>query len=111
MSASWQQVTKLDLIAVDNGLMAYDEARDCVHYLNPTAALVLMLCNGANTLDEIAAALQAQFGLDEQPKTDAAEILARFVEEGLVIPADARATGLGSVGGGPSGADPERLGG
>jgi hypothetical protein len=88
MPASWQQVARLELVAVDDGFMVYDEDRDRVHYLNSTGALVLVLCNGANTLAEIAAALQAQFALEQAPEQDVAGVLDRLVDEGLVLAPD-----------------------
>jgi predicted TPR repeat methyltransferase len=45
------------LAAVDDGYIAYDSDHDSVHHLNPTAALILELCNGRRFPEEIAAIL------------------------------------------------------
>ena len=43
----------------------YDWARAQVHALNPTAARVWRLCDGATSPDAIAAALRAEMGIPE----------------------------------------------
>ena len=54
--------TDLDIVELDDELVLYDPARDEVHYLNATAALVFKLCDGSATVrelsTEIAEALQ-----------------------------------------------------
>lgn len=61
-----------------------DPNADRVHYLNPTAGLVLTLCNGRNSIHTIATLLRKQFGLLDDPEDDVTEIIAEFIEEGLV---------------------------
>jgi len=57
----------LDVHEVDDGLVVYDATNDRVHYLNPTASLVLSLCDGIRSGDEVAALVGAAWGLDEPP--------------------------------------------
>ena len=80
-----QQVEGLALTAVDDGFIIYEAEKDRVHYLNPTAALVLTLCDGRNAAKEIPLLLQRQFDLPEPPEREVADILAQFAEEGLVV--------------------------
>jgi len=54
-TASRPKVRKdLDIVELDDELVLYDPARDEVHYLNATAALVFGLCDGSATVKEIA---------------------------------------------------------
>lgn len=87
-----KQVDGLDLTPVDDGFIIYDSAKDRVHYLNHAAALVLILCDGRNSEDDIRALLQRRFQLPAPPDQDVAQILAQFLDEGLVAPAEPPAT-------------------
>jgi hypothetical protein len=86
--ANPKQVDGLDLTPVDDGFTIYESAKNRVHYLNHTAALVLILCDGRNSEDDIRALLQRRFQLPAPPDQDVAQILAQFLDEGLVIPAE-----------------------
>ncbi|NIP85310.1 MAG: PqqD family peptide modification chaperone, partial [Planctomycetales bacterium] len=44
-------------VSVDSGWLVYDCERDVVHRLNPTAALILTLCDGNHTVQQIEAAV------------------------------------------------------
>jgi hypothetical protein len=74
----------LELSPMDDGYMIHEEARDRVHYLNPTAAAVWQLCDGVTSVDEIRALLQQYFALDEPPSAEIAQILDQFADEGLI---------------------------
>jgi hypothetical protein len=80
-----RQIEGLTLTAVDDGFIIYETERDRVHYLNPTASLVLILCDGTNAAEEIPLLLQRQFDLPEPPEGEVADLLGQFVEEGLVV--------------------------
>ena len=64
--------------------MVFDESRDRVHYLNHTAVLILELCDGELSPEDIAAYLQEAYSLSEPPTTEVEAYLARLAEEGLV---------------------------
>ena len=57
----------LDIKAVDDGYVVYQPDRDRVHHLNPTAALVLELCNGRNLAPELPNLVQLAYGLPQPP--------------------------------------------
>jgi Coenzyme PQQ synthesis protein D (PqqD) len=86
MSSFRKHAEDLELTAVDDGFIAYDEARDWVHYLNRAAALVFVLCSGRNTSEDIARLIQEQFALDAPPQQEVSEILAQFADQGLAAP-------------------------
>jgi len=75
----------LEVIASDEGFVVHDVSREVVHYLNQTAAIVLSLCDGRRSIDEISALIQGQFGLDETPRDDVSEMLKKLEEQGLLL--------------------------
>ena len=79
-----QQIAGLDICEVVDGYVVYEAGTDRVHYLNNTAALILELCTGDNSRDEISALLRSAFSLPDTADTDVGNILGSFVREGLV---------------------------
>ena len=75
---------KAQIHPVDDGYMIYDPDQDRVHYLNVTAALVALSCDGAITAAEIACRIQQQYDLKAPPIDAVADILARLRDEGLL---------------------------
>jgi hypothetical protein len=51
----------IDISPVADGYVVYDTGGDMVHYLNHTAAMVLELCTGQETVPQIAALLAEVF--------------------------------------------------
>lgn len=76
----------LEVVASPDGYVVHQPARDRVHHLNPTAALVFELCDGTRPADEIAAVLQAAWGLADPPVDEVRQCLERLRDEGLVSP-------------------------
>jgi hypothetical protein len=74
--------TEVDEVA--DGFVVYDPVKDRVHYLNHTAALVLELCTGENTEEQIVRLLQACYDLPEAPSEEIGECVAQLREEGLI---------------------------
>ncbi len=79
-----QLVDGLDLCEVVDGYVVYEAGTDRVHYLNNTAALVLELCTGGNSREDITTAMRSAFNLPEAPATEVNDILGRFTSEGLI---------------------------
>lgn len=74
----------VDVHQVVDGYVVYDEDRDRVHYLNHTAAVVLELCTGSNTREQIVGLLGRAYELPEPPAAEVARCLAQLDEEGLI---------------------------
>lgn len=74
----------LQINAVDDGYVVYQSDRDRVHYLNPTAALILELCNGRNQATALPELLQSAFDLPDAPVEEVEECLKTLRTEGLV---------------------------
>lgn len=79
-----KQVEGLDLTPVDDGFIIYQKEGDRVHYLNHTAALVIMLCDGNTSVEEMIGLVQRHFKMDEAPEREVRDILVQFLDEGLV---------------------------
>ena len=84
MAVCPRQVDGLDISPVEDGAIIHDREADRVHYLNPTAALVLELCDGSSDAAEIARLLQGHFALAEPPLSDVEALLSQLLDEGLV---------------------------
>jgi len=69
---------------VPDGDVIYDHNREQVHFLNPTGAAVLELCDGRNNVETISEVLQDAFDLSTSPKADIEACLAWLVSQGMV---------------------------
>jgi hypothetical protein len=84
MQANPTQIEGLDVERTDDGYIIYEPDKDRVHFLNATAALILELCNGTNSMAEIADLVQEAFGLAEAPAQIVQETLTQMKDEGLL---------------------------
>jgi PqqD family protein of HPr-rel-A system len=76
----------IEINPVDDGYVVYDPDSDRVHYLNHTAAVVLELCTGANSLADIAAGVRAAYGLTDSLEVQVSECVDKLRAERLVGP-------------------------
>jgi len=79
-----QRAAGLELNEADDGMIVFQESTDRVHHLNPTAAVILELCDGTRTSGEIAAAVAEVFGLASPPEAETAGCLEDLAREGLI---------------------------
>jgi Coenzyme PQQ synthesis protein D (PqqD) len=77
-------VDDFEVSQVDDGYVVYHEARDRVHYLNHTAALVLEHCTGENETADIVRIMQRTYDLTEPPEEEIGECIEQLRQEGLV---------------------------
>lgn len=84
MSGAPTRLDEIDIFESGDGYVVYDPARDRVHFLNHTAAIVLQVCDGKMTDAEIARLLQRCYELPEPPEAETAQCLDQLREEGLV---------------------------
>ena len=73
----------LEIDEVEDGFVIYQPDRDRVHYLNPTANLILELCDGSLTAEQIAALIAQTFEMAAPPNQEVEEALAKLEAEGL----------------------------
>jgi hypothetical protein len=78
-------VEGLDIRTAGNEVIVHDPTHEKVHVLNSTAALVLELCDGRHSTEEIAAALSARTGAPlERVRPDVEAVLRSFRELAFV---------------------------
>lgn len=75
----------LETDEVEDGYVVYQPDRARVHYLNPTANLILELCDGELTAAQIAGLIAEAFELAEPPMQEVEEALATLESEGLLV--------------------------
>jgi hypothetical protein len=74
----------LELVEAPDGLVVYDEGTDRVHHLNQTAAVILRLCDGTATVEEITDIFGRMFGVDRAPDDVIRECLSQLMDQQLV---------------------------
>lgn len=79
-----RKVDSLEVNDADDGLVVYDAARDEVHHLNPSAAMIFDLCDGVRDVDAIASVLAEVYGLAEPPLAETRAGLDDLLARGLV---------------------------
>lgn len=84
MSAYPKQATDIEINDVADGYIVYQVDKDRVHYLNHTGALVLELCSGENSSDEIPRLIQQAFELSEPPIAEVEECLDKLRAEQII---------------------------
>lgn len=84
MESCPQRTNALQIDPVDDGFMVYQPERGRVHYLNHTAVLVLELCNGENSPEQIAELVKTAYGLAAPPDKEISDALAKLRDEALI---------------------------
>jgi hypothetical protein len=69
---------------MENGLSVYQPEGGRVHFLNHTATLNLELCDGSNSLAEIARVMQVAFVLAESSEHEVQKLLQQAADVGIV---------------------------
>ncbi len=86
IAPKYQIANENDLKLMPDGYVVYQEGEEQVHYLNPTASLVLALCSAKLTAEEISLYLGAKFDLPDMPVTEVEKCLEDLVGKGLITP-------------------------
>ena len=74
----------LEIHTLSGQIVIYEINSDSMHYLNPTAALVLEFCDGDRSPDEIAVLVQQAYGLAAAPAAEIGTCLADLKTSGLI---------------------------
>ena len=74
----------IEIEEAGDGFIVYDPARDRVHYLNHTAALVLELATGKLDVQEIAVWIARAYSLEAAPTADVVRLVGELSGEGLL---------------------------
>jgi len=75
----------IEMREVTDGFVAYDAIRDRLHFLNPTATMLLEVCDGNLRADELPNLLAAAFGLKQPPLEEVAQCVEKLLAEGLLV--------------------------
>jgi hypothetical protein len=74
----------VELSEVTDGFLVYQPGNDRVHYLNPTAALLVEICDGSLRAMDLPPLLAAAFSLAAAPREEVASCLLKLLGEGLM---------------------------
>lgn len=75
----------LTIVELDGEAVVYDEANGELHHLNPSATVVLSLCDGARTISAMAEAVSEAFGVRlDEVTPQVGSVVERFAEAGLL---------------------------
>jgi hypothetical protein len=75
---------------IDDEAVLFDPAHDTVHYLNPTALFVWILCDGRHGIESITAAVADEFDLDsttatgDEVREDVCRVIDELIDNGLL---------------------------
>ena len=79
----------LTIVELDGEAVVYDEETTDLHRLNPTATIVLGLCDGESTLKEISNDISEAFGAPiEEVEPQVRTLIRRFRKVKLLVPSD-----------------------
>lgn len=85
MSATLSRATGLDVHDVPDGYIVYDNARDRVHYLNETAAIIFEFCDSKLELEDVVERVATAFDLGPSVHAEIRASLDLLIKEGLVL--------------------------
>jgi hypothetical protein len=74
----------LDVSEAEDGLVVVTPEGDDVHHLNAAASVIFELCDGAASVERIAAVVQALFPPGSVAVADVADCIDQFRAKGLV---------------------------
>jgi hypothetical protein len=75
----------LEVHDVPDGYIVYQTARDKVHYLNKTAAIIFEFCDGQRDRSEIVSRVATAFELAPTMQGEVSNCLDSLIGEGLVL--------------------------
>jgi len=77
-------VDGLEINPVSDGLVIYQASPEQVHHLNHTSAVIFSLCDGHQSIAEIAAEVQLAFSLDKPPIVEVTACIAELTEKAVL---------------------------
>lgn len=85
MSEVIDRADGLDVHEVPDGYIVYQTARDKVHYLNKTAAVIFEFCDGRRDKDDIVSRVATAFELAPRMQEEVSNCLESLIGEGLLL--------------------------
>jgi hypothetical protein len=81
-----KRLADLDISAAEEGYIISRAGCDRIYFVNPTAALVLELCTGESSVEQIADLVKQAYNLPQAPVEDTRGVLKQLEAEGLLLP-------------------------
>jgi hypothetical protein len=66
----FRAVEGVEYMPVPDGAIIYDEDGKLVHHLNPTAAVIYLVCDGTRTVRDIHELIRDAYGMEDTPNLD-----------------------------------------
>lgn len=85
MSEVIDRASGLDVHEVPDGYVVYQTARDKVHYLNKTAAIIFEFCDGQHDEADIVSRVATAFELAPKMHQEVSNCLGSLIDEGLLL--------------------------
>ena len=80
-----RQAPGLEITEVVGGFVVQKHDEDRLHFLNPTAALILQMCDGSLRAADLPELVASAFGLERVPRDDVELCLTALLREGLLV--------------------------
>jgi hypothetical protein len=80
-----ERAPNIELREVTDGYVAYDALRDRLHFLNPTATLLLEVCDGSLVAGDLPPLLAEAYKLSEPPTAEVESCIEKLLAEGLLV--------------------------
>jgi hypothetical protein len=80
-----ERAAGIELREVPDGYVAYDAPRDRLHFLNPTAMLLLEACDGSLAARDLPPLLAEAYGLTQPPTAEVESCIGKLLAEGLLV--------------------------
>jgi hypothetical protein len=85
MSAILSRASNLDIHEMPDGYIVYDNAKDRVHYLNKTAAIIFEFCDSKLEMNDIVGRVAKAFDLGPSAHAEIRAGLELLLKEGIVL--------------------------
>lgn len=79
-----RKAASLEVHEADDGLVIYDPVHDMVHHLNPSAAIIFDLCDGARDVEAIATTLSEAYRMGGPARDQALAGLKELADRNLI---------------------------
>jgi len=80
-----QRAPDVEVREVTDGYVAYDPIRDRLHFLNATAAMLLVMHDGNLSARQLADMIARAFALPDPPTAEIERCISKLLAEGLLV--------------------------
>ena len=80
----FRKISDFEISELPDGYIVHDQERGKIHFLNFTAAILLEMCDGENTVSDLEEFLREGFELPSRPAREVETCLADLQSQGLI---------------------------